>query len=199
MLRTPQGTAAARARAILAIETRLAEAALDRTVRRDPAATDHMMTTAEWRALAPGHRLVDVCGGRGRPGLRTAQRRGPGLSEGLNALVVSTPLDELKAYLTWQLLNGVGRHAAEDVRGRRFRFLQPDARRPAGAAAAVAALRHTDGQPPGRGARQGLRRAGVRRRPQGRHPRHGRGHQGRDEKGHRRGAVDERANETRRP
>ena len=47
MLKTPQTKAAADARAVPAIETRLAEAALDRTVRRDPASTDHMMTSGE--------------------------------------------------------------------------------------------------------------------------------------------------------
>ena len=53
MLKTSPDRAESDARATLAIETTLAQAALDRTARRDPAATDHMMTKAEWQALTP--------------------------------------------------------------------------------------------------------------------------------------------------
>src|SRR6185436_2860511 len=44
LLKVPSAKAAADARAVVAIETTLAQAALDRTIRRDPAATDHMMS-----------------------------------------------------------------------------------------------------------------------------------------------------------
>ena len=47
------GRATANAQAVLALETKLAQASLGRAERRDPAATDHVMTLAAWRALTP--------------------------------------------------------------------------------------------------------------------------------------------------
>src|SRR5262249_52084338 len=46
--------AAAEATAILSIETKLAEASLDRTARRDPLTTDHVTSVNDWRTRTPG-------------------------------------------------------------------------------------------------------------------------------------------------
>ena len=105
MLETPQAKAAADARAVLAIETRLAEASLDRTTRRDPAATDHMMTGSDWRALTPVFDWSGYVAAAGAPAFDQVNVAVPDYLKAMNALVASTPLDELKGYLTWQLLN----------------------------------------------------------------------------------------------
>jgi endothelin-converting enzyme/putative endopeptidase len=103
LVKTPQ--AEARARAVLGLETRLAEASLDRTVRRDPAATDHMMTTAEWQALTPAFAWPRYVAAAGSPAFARLNVAVPDYFKALNTIVASTPMDELKAYLTWQLLN----------------------------------------------------------------------------------------------
>ena len=104
-------------------------------------------------------------------------------------------MNDLKAYLRWHVVHAVGRSAAEGVRRRRLRLLQPHARRPAGAAAALAPLRDADRRAARRSARQGVRRGDVQPEGQGRHAADGAGHQERDAPGHRRGAVDERRDE----
>ena len=104
-------------------------------------------------------------------------------------------MSDLKAYLRWHVAPRIGGSAAEGVRRRRLRLLQPDAGRPAGAAAALAPLRHPDRRAARRGARQGVRRRNLQPEGEGRHAADGAGHQERDAPGHRRRAVDERRNE----
>ena len=60
------------ARAVLAIETALAQASLDRTARRDPAATDHMMARADWQALTPAIDWSKYRAAAGAPAVRSA-------------------------------------------------------------------------------------------------------------------------------
>jgi len=105
LLKTPPAKAAADARAVLATETRLAEASLDRTVRRDPASTDHMMSSDDWRALTPAFDWSRYLAAAGAPAFDQLNVAVPDYLKALNALVASTPLDQLKAYLTWQLVN----------------------------------------------------------------------------------------------
>ena len=94
--------------------------------------------------------------------------RCPTIVKALNALIIAPPtMAELKAYLRWHVLHAVGRPAAEGVRRRRLRLLQPHARRPAGAAAALAALRDADRR--AISARRSARRSSRRR--SGRRPR----------------------------
>jgi endothelin-converting enzyme/putative endopeptidase len=105
MLKTPPARAEADARAVLAIETKLAEAAMDRTVRRDPAATDHMMSRADWQALTPDFDWSTYLATAGAPGFNQINVSAPAFLKAMDAVVASTPLEELKPYLTWQLLN----------------------------------------------------------------------------------------------
>ncbi len=105
MLKTAPDRAATDARAVLAIETALAGAAMDRTARRDPAATDHMMTVAEWRALTPEMDWPAYLKAAGAPAFDRINVSVPDYFKALNTLVASTSLDDLKAYFAWQLLN----------------------------------------------------------------------------------------------
>jgi endothelin-converting enzyme/putative endopeptidase len=104
MLKTPP-SAPADARAVLAIETKLAEASLDRTARRDPAATDHMMSTPEWRELTPAFDWQRYVTAAAAPAFARLNVAVPDYFKALETLLRSTPLDELKAYLRWQLVN----------------------------------------------------------------------------------------------
>ncbi|HEY3043808.1 MAG TPA: M13 family metallopeptidase [Vicinamibacterales bacterium] len=105
MLKTTPDKAASDARAVLTLETRLAEAAMDRTARRDPAATDHMMTLAEWRALTPAFDWPAYLKAAGAPAFDRINVSVPDYFKALNALVASTSVEDLKAYLAWQLVN----------------------------------------------------------------------------------------------
>src|SRR5450759_50646 len=59
--------AAAEAKTVLAVETGLAKAAMDRTARRDPKNRDHMMQTTEVVALAPNFDLTEYFAQSGAP------------------------------------------------------------------------------------------------------------------------------------
>jgi endothelin-converting enzyme/putative endopeptidase len=101
----PGAAPGARASGVLAIETKLAEASLDRTLRRDPAATDHMMPVAEWTALSPAFDWSKYVAAAGAPMFERLNVAVPDYFKTLNTIVEVTPLDELKTYLTWQFLN----------------------------------------------------------------------------------------------
>ncbi len=97
--------AAATGRAILAFETKLAEASMDRTARRDPAATDHIMAVNEWRALTPAFDWKAYLAATRAPSFDRLNVAVPDFFKALDALIASTPLDDVKAYLRWQLAN----------------------------------------------------------------------------------------------
>ena len=105
MLKTTPAGAEAEARAVLAIETKLADAALDRTARRDPAATDHMMSRADWQALTPDLDWSKYVAAAGAPAFNQINVSVPSYLKTMSALIALTSLDDLKAYLAWQLVN----------------------------------------------------------------------------------------------
>ena len=85
--------------AILAIETKLAEAALDRTARRDPAATDHMMSRADWQALTPDLDWSKYLAAAGAPAFNQINVSVPSYLKAMNALIASTSLKDQRR--TW--------------------------------------------------------------------------------------------------
>ena len=95
--------AASEAASIMQLETALAKASMDVTSRRDPKNVYHPMPVAELTTLAP-----EIAWGRffeqtGAPPLAELNVGNPDFFKGLNALLDSTDLDTLKAYLRWQL------------------------------------------------------------------------------------------------
>ena len=97
--------AAAAAQTVLAMETRMAEASLSTAELRDPKATDHKMTLAELRTIAPhidwdgylahSHLSKDVPINVGQPKYMQA----------LDRQLQETPLADWKIYLEWHLLD----------------------------------------------------------------------------------------------
>ena len=73
--------AAAEAKTVLAVETGLAKAAMDRTARRDPKNRDHMMEV-QAETLAPNFQLDRVFCGQQSAEVRQPQRRQSGLLQG---------------------------------------------------------------------------------------------------------------------
>jgi putative endopeptidase len=92
-------------RAVVAIENALAVAALDRTVRRDPAATDHMMTRAQWQALMPSFDWSAYTAAAAAPAFEQINVAVPDYFTALDRLLASTSPNEIRSYLKWQLVN----------------------------------------------------------------------------------------------
>jgi putative endopeptidase len=97
--------AADSAQTILRIETTLAKASMDRTLRRDPKNRDHKMTRDAAAGLAPNFYLNRYFAAAGAPGFSDLNVSNPEFFKQVNGLLDSGSLDNLKTYVSWHLLN----------------------------------------------------------------------------------------------
>jgi endothelin-converting enzyme/putative endopeptidase len=107
--------AAADAKAVLAIETALAEATLDRVKRRDPVALQHPMGVNELQRMTPNFNWRKYATASGAPAFLAINVSVPDYIKAMDRLIASAPLADLKAYLRWQLL-----HDAADMLPKQF-------------------------------------------------------------------------------
>ncbi len=101
----PPQQAADSAQIVLRIETALATAAMDRTMRRDPNNRDHKMQRDQARGLAPDLYLNEYFQDVGSPSFAELNVRNPEFFTKLNAILDSESLDALKTYATWHVLS----------------------------------------------------------------------------------------------
>jgi endothelin-converting enzyme/putative endopeptidase len=101
----PAEQAAVDAKAVLSIETALATAMLDRVKRRDPAATQHRMTINELQALSPNFSWRKYAAASEAPPLPTINVSVPDYLRALNRLISASAMNDLKAYVRWQLVH----------------------------------------------------------------------------------------------
>lgn len=111
-----------KAAAILEIETRLAEVALDRVRMRDPKSRDHKMQVRELDALAPNLLLPFFLKGAGSPTFAEINVAPPEFFQKLSAALDSIPLDNWKAYLKWHLIQANARFLSQDFANEDFDF-----------------------------------------------------------------------------
>jgi putative endopeptidase len=116
------GAAARRPEAVLTIETALATAALDRTARRDPAATDHMMSRADWQALTPAFNWSAYLAAAGAPAFDRVNVAVPAYFRSLDTLLRSTPFADLQTYLTWHLVSASAQLLPKKFADENFNF-----------------------------------------------------------------------------
>ena len=113
--------AGAEAQAVLALETAMAGAMLDRVKRRDPASTNHPMTPADLQGFTPNFDWKKYAAAAGAPSFHSINVSVPDYMKALDALIASTPVGDLKAYLRYHLL-----HASADLLPKRFADAQFD-------------------------------------------------------------------------
>ncbi|MGB8886392.1 MAG: M13 family metallopeptidase [Candidatus Korobacteraceae bacterium] len=97
--------AAAEAKTVLAVETGLAKASMDRTARRDPKNRDHMMPATEVVTLAPNFDLTQYFADSGAPKFSMLNVTNPDFFKTVNDQINSVPLDDWKVYLRWRTLD----------------------------------------------------------------------------------------------
>lgn len=102
---TPQ-QAGDSAKTVLRIETALANASMDRTLRRDPKNRDHKMAREQAIALAPNFYLARYFSAVGAPAFTDLNVANPDFFKEVNSLLDTESLDALKTYLSWHVLNG---------------------------------------------------------------------------------------------
>jgi putative endopeptidase len=101
---TPQ-QAAHSAQTVLVIETMLAVDSMDRTKRRDPKNRDHKMTREEAAALGPDFYLNRYFAAMGASNFTQLNVTNPEFFKLVNGVLEVEPLDALKIYVSWHVLN----------------------------------------------------------------------------------------------
>ena len=120
---TPQH-AADSAQTVLRIETALAKAAMDRTMRRDPKNRDHKMTRDEAVALGPNFYLNRYFIAMGAPSFTELNVVNPDFFKQVNATLESESLDSLKTYVSWHVLNPASPWLSDAFVQANFKFQQ---------------------------------------------------------------------------
>src|SRR6476469_8864259 len=93
------------AETVLKIETDLARAFMERTLRRDPKNRDHKMSVTQAESFAPNFHLDRYIAASGAPSFTDLNVGNPEFFKSMNSVVESTPLDAWKTYMTWHMLN----------------------------------------------------------------------------------------------
>jgi putative endopeptidase len=120
---TPQ-QAADSAQTVLRIETSLAKASMDRTLRRDPKNRDHKMARDAAVTLAPNFYLSRYFQDLNTPSFSELNVSNPEFFKQVNSVIESEPLDALKTYVQWHLLNGASAWLSQPYVDAHFKFQQ---------------------------------------------------------------------------
>jgi putative endopeptidase len=100
--RSPEDAAAA-ARTVMAIETDLAKASLERVKRREPSNIFHKMTVTELQALSPAFDWTAYLKATGAPPFESLNVAVPDFVKGFSSALEGHTLDEIKTYLAWHV------------------------------------------------------------------------------------------------
>ena len=114
--------AAAEAQTVLGIETRLASASMTRLARRDPNATYHKLTPAQFDALAPGlswSPYFAALGVRDPGPLLVGQ---PQFFTVVGGMLMSVPSADWKTYLRWHLIDSTADDLSSGFVNEHFAF-----------------------------------------------------------------------------
>lgn len=110
--------------AVIKIETELARAAMDRTLRRDPKTQDHKMTLAEIEAQAPNAHFNRYFAVTGAPSFKELNVSNPDFFKALNTIIEAAPLEDWKSYMAWQVLNTAAPWLSDDFVQQDFKLQQ---------------------------------------------------------------------------
>ena len=97
--------AAAGAKTVMRIETALAKATLDRVARRTPAKIYHPMKVPELAALTPAFDWGAYIKAQQPPPFETINVDHPDFFKAFNAVLTSSPVEDLRTYLRWHILH----------------------------------------------------------------------------------------------
>ncbi|HWR34903.1 MAG TPA: M13-type metalloendopeptidase [Clostridia bacterium] len=114
--------AAADAKTILAIETKLAEASMDRVSLRDPKNRDHRMTVVELDKLAPNFGFTVFFVATGAPKFADLNVTNPDFFKSISTHFDSIPVADWKTYLRWKTLKSHAAVLSSDIVNENFRF-----------------------------------------------------------------------------
>lgn len=119
-----QQQAADSAQTVLRVETALAQASMDRTLRRDPKNRDHKMSRDEAVALGPNFYLNQYFAAVGAPNFTEMNVANPDFFKQVNRTLESESLDSLKTYVAWHVLNAASPWLSQPFVDVNFKFRQ---------------------------------------------------------------------------
>lgn len=105
LLGEPQEKATADAKKVMDLETALAKNSLDITSQRNPNNIYHLLPIEDLEKMVPAFHWGVFFKDTGAPQFKELNVTYPQFFKGLNELIESTPLDTIKTYLKWQLIN----------------------------------------------------------------------------------------------
>lgn len=104
-LEIPKAEADKQAAKVLALETKMAEARLDRVARRDRRNTYNPMTVAELKKLTPSVDWAAYLKAAGLANVDQVIVSMPNYMKALESIFKTASIDDLKAYMRWTLIN----------------------------------------------------------------------------------------------
>ncbi|MEP6491315.1 MAG: M13 family metallopeptidase [bacterium] len=116
--------AATDASAILKLETALANITIPQADMRDPVATYHKMTLADFGKMTPHVNWSRYLQQQGAKTVADVNVRAPAYFTALDSLLVATPVDNWKAYLRWHTVSGAMGSLSSGFRKEAFRWQQ---------------------------------------------------------------------------
>jgi putative endopeptidase len=122
LLGDSQETANKEAQAVMAIETKLGDAALKRVQMRDPKNRDHKMKVTELAALAPGFEFERFFAARGGPSFTEVNVVPPDFFQKISPVIESVSLDDWKTYLKWHALRAAAPQLSQPFVDENFNF-----------------------------------------------------------------------------
>lgn len=112
------------ANAVMTIETVLAEGSLDRVSRRDPENIYHKLTVEELKKLAPAFDWPAFFSGLGAPSFASLNVAVPQFFEAFNKVIADQPLENIKDYLAWMLVDQNSVMLNSAIRQEQFNFYE---------------------------------------------------------------------------
>jgi putative endopeptidase len=114
--------ASSEAKAIVELETKLADDSLTRVERRDPEKTYHKMNRSELRTLTPNWSWEDYFQEIGYTNIDSVDVSAPKFFETMSQALKDTPLETWKTYLRWHLVNSTAPYLADTFVDEDFNF-----------------------------------------------------------------------------
>jgi putative endopeptidase len=114
--------AEAQAKAVMAIETALAKNAFDRVTRRDPNKIYNKLSRADLLALTKTFTWDPYLSATGAPQFGSINVTEPAFFKGLDGVMASTSLDDLKTYLRWHVIHAAAPTLSSTFVNENFEF-----------------------------------------------------------------------------
>lgn len=114
--------AAADAKTVMTMETRLAGASLTNVELRDPSKSYNIMTPEERKALMPNFDWDLYLETVGQKGLGTMNVAHPKFFTEFNAMLADTPIDQWQTYLRWHVIDAAAGTLSEAFEDENFNF-----------------------------------------------------------------------------